>query len=62
MFIVIISLRFSGKSTVEDYLIAKGFRFVQFCDNDVEAGLAEHLFPEFARPRILMGPSDHSKR
>ena len=39
MFIAIIGSRFSGKSTVEDYLIAKGFTSVHLRDKDVvEAG------------------------
>jgi dCMP deaminase len=45
MFIAIIGLRFSGKSTVENYLIAKGFTSVQLCNKDVEAGPAKHPVP-----------------
>ena len=40
MFIAIIGSRFSGKSTVQDYLIAKGFAPVQLCNKNVEAGPA----------------------
>ncbi|KAG1783536.1 dCMP deaminase [Suillus placidus] len=36
MFIAIIGLRFSGKSTVKNYLIAKGFTSVHLGDKDVE--------------------------
>ncbi|KAG2350779.1 dCMP deaminase [Suillus weaverae] len=39
MFIGIIGLRFSGKSTVKNYLIAKGFTSVHLDDKDVEAAL-----------------------
>lgn len=42
MFIAIIGLRFSGKSTVENYLATKGFTSVRLHDKDVEAGPAKH--------------------
>jgi dCMP deaminase len=45
MFIAIIGLHFSGKSTVESYLIAKGFTSVHLRDKDVEAGPAKHPVP-----------------
>jgi len=45
MFIAIIGSRFSGKSTVEDYLIAKGFTSVHLRDKDVQAGPAKLLAP-----------------
>lgn len=41
MFIAIVGSRFSGKSTVEDYLIAKGFTSVKLPNKDVEAGPAK---------------------
>ncbi|KAG1795742.1 dCMP deaminase [Suillus plorans] len=39
MFIAIIGLRFSGKSTVENYLATKDFTSVHLHDKDVEAAL-----------------------
>jgi len=47
MFIAIVGSRFSGKSTVEDYLIAKGFTSVKLPNKDVEAGPAELFTPDF---------------
>jgi dCMP deaminase len=48
MFIAIIGLRFSGKSTVENYLIAKGFTSVQLCNKDVEitASVKNQVIPQ----------------
>jgi hypothetical protein len=60
MFIAIVGSRFSGKSTVEDYLIAKGFTSVKLPNKDVEAGPAELFAPDFWEVNNKF-PSDYGR-